>query len=118
VYVDLPASNNPVKAGMFAKGVFELGASNALTVPQQSLVLRDGFSYLFAVQPDNKVVQMKVTPGRRVGDRVEIVQGLEADQRVVANGAAFLTDGDIVRIAATPAPTAAAAGSSAATAKQ
>ncbi|MGL4575826.1 MAG: efflux RND transporter periplasmic adaptor subunit [Burkholderiaceae bacterium] len=110
VYVDLPASANPLKAGMFASGSFELGSNNALTVPQQALVLRDGFSYLFAIQPDNKVVQLKVSPGRRVGDRVEILEGIKPEQRVVAAGAAFLADGDTVKVVAAPAaPTAAAA---------
>jgi RND family efflux transporter MFP subunit len=110
VYVDLPASANPLKAGMFANGSFELGSNNALTVPQQALVLRDGFSYLFAIAPDNKVAQLKVTPGRRVGDRVEILEGIKPEQRVVAAGAAFLADGDTVKVVATPvAPTAAAA---------
>jgi hypothetical protein len=92
-----------------------------LTVPQQALVLRDGFSYLFAIQADNKVAQLKVTPGRRVGDRVEIVEGIKPEQRVIASGAAFLTDGDVVRVAAAPAtlvPAAAAAPSAVTNAKQ
>ncbi len=111
VYVDVTAKpDSPVKAGMFAKGSFELGSSSALTVPQQALVLRDGFSYVFAVQPDNKVIQTKVVVGRRVGDRVEIVQGVKPEQRLVASGAAFLADGDTVRVVAAPAaPSTAAA---------
>jgi HlyD family secretion protein len=112
VYVDLPITDNPLKAGMFSKGVFELGKTNALTIPQQALVLRDGFTYAFTVAPDNKVAQVKVAAGRRVGDRVEITQGLKADQRIVSSGAAFLADGDTVRVitqqptipAAAPAP--------------
>jgi multidrug efflux pump subunit AcrA (membrane-fusion protein) len=45
VYVDLPATgtNAPFKAGMFASGQFELGTSDAMTVPQQAVVVRDGF---------------------------------------------------------------------------
>jgi hypothetical protein len=37
-----------------------------------------------------------------VGDRVEITAGLEADTRLVASGAAFLADGDLVRIVEGP----------------
>jgi HlyD family secretion protein len=106
VYVDLPTANNPLKAGMFTKGVFELAKTDALTIPQQALVLRDGFSYVFTVAPDNKVAQVKVVPGRRVGERVEIVQGLRGEQRVVASGAAFLADGDTVRVVTQAAPAA------------
>jgi HlyD family secretion protein len=101
VYVDLPASpgaGSPVKAGMFAKGEFELGQTNALTVPQTAVVVRDGFSYAYTVGADNRVTQAKVQTGRLAGDRVEIMGGLKPDARVVASGAGFLNEGDLVRI--------------------
>jgi len=104
VYVDLPpaleggkTADMPLKAGMFASGRFELGASTALTVPQQSVAVRDGFSYVFRLNADNRVSQLKVTTGRRLGARVEIVQGLQAGVPIVIEGAGFLNDGDLVR---------------------
>lgn len=106
VYVDLPATSS-VRAGMFARGDFELGSSPALTLPQSAVVLRDGFSYVYAVGENNKVSQIKVQTGRRVGERVEITGGLNANARVVASGAGFLGDGDTVKVveaAAKPAP--------------
>lgn len=105
VYVDLPAGTT-VRAGMFARGDFELGSSPALTLPQSAVVLRDGFSYVYTVAENNKVSQVKVQAGRRVGDRVEITGGLNAKDRVVAAGAGFLGDGDTVKVvdgAAAPA---------------
>ncbi|MDR7052250.1 RND family efflux transporter MFP subunit [Duganella sp. 3397] len=114
VYVDLPqnagSKEAPFKAGMFASGKFELGASQALTVPQQSIVVRDGFSFVFRLTPDNHVAQVKVQPGRRAGDRIEVVGGLQADTPVVLRGAGFLNDGDLVHVVAEqPAAAAAAA---------
>lgn len=97
VYVDLPA-NAGVKAGMFAKGEFALGTANALTLPQQALVLRDGFTYAMRVEANNKVSQVKLETGRRVGDAVEIKQGAKTSDRFVASGASFLADGDTVKI--------------------
>jgi RND family efflux transporter MFP subunit len=100
VYVDLPASvgaNAPFKAGMFASGQFELGTSDAVTVPQQSVVVRDGFSYVFRLNQDQRVSQLKVQAGRRLADRIEVVSGLAPDALVVVNGAGFLNDGDMVR---------------------
>ena len=112
VYVDLPpalANDTPLKAGMFASGRFELGASNALTVPQQAVAVRDGFSYVFRLNPDSRVSQVKVSLGRRLGERVEVVSGLSAEMAIVVQGAGFLNDGDLVRnIAAKPAPAPAA----------
>ncbi|AMM26083.1 efflux RND transporter periplasmic adaptor subunit [Variovorax sp. PAMC 28711] len=101
VYVDVPnvLQNTGLKAGMFARGDFLLGRSSAWTVPQASIVPRDGFNYLLLLQPDNRVSQLKIETGRRVGDRVEITTKLPADARVVVQGAGFLNDGDLVRVA-------------------
>jgi HlyD family secretion protein len=99
VYVDLP-QHPDVKAGMFAKGEFSLGSSNALTLPQQAIVLRDGFSYALRIEPSNKVTQIKLQTGRRLGDAVEVLQGAKAGERFVASGAAFLADGDTVKVVA------------------
>jgi HlyD family secretion protein len=102
VYVDLPTSAG-IKAGMFAKGEFALGSVQTLTLPQQALVLREGFSYAMRIEPSNKVTQVKLQTGRRNGDAVEIIQGAKAGERFVASGAAFLADGDTVRVVAMPA---------------
>ena len=107
VYVDLP-QHPDIKAGMFAKGEFALGSSNALTLPQQAIVLRDGFTYGMRIESTNKVSVVKMQTGRRVGDAVEILQGAKANERYVASGAAFLADGDTVKVIATPVATAAA----------
>ena len=97
VYVDLPASG-AARAGMFARGEFEVGSGAGLTLPQSAVLLRDGFSYVLRVGPDAKVTQLKVGTGRRVGDRIEITGGLDAATRVVAAGGGFLADGDTVRV--------------------
>lgn len=83
---------------MFAKGEFDLGSANALVLPQQALVLRDGFTYAMRVEANNKVAQIKLQTGRRIGDLVEVIQGAATNERYVATGAAFLTDGDTVRV--------------------
>jgi RND family efflux transporter MFP subunit len=109
VYVDLigNAKTLPgVKPGMFARGEFELGATNALTVPQQAVVVRDGFNYLFKVDANSKVSQQKVQVGRRVGEQVEITQGIAPDATVAVTGAGFLNDGDTVRVNNAPTPAA------------
>jgi RND family efflux transporter MFP subunit len=107
VYVDLPSTGTlagqrvPVKAGMFAKGEFELGTSQAVTVPQQSVVIRDGFSYVFVLGADSHVTQVKVQTGRRLAERIEVSTGIAPDALLVADGAGFLNDGDLVRNAST-----------------
>ncbi len=107
VYVDLLAQTGSARAGMYAQGEIALGQSQALTVPQAAVVVRDGFSYVYTVGADQKVSQLKVQTGRQSGDRVEVTSGLKADARVVASGGAFLNHGDTVRVVDAPAAQAA-----------
>ncbi|RFP16206.1 MULTISPECIES: efflux RND transporter periplasmic adaptor subunit [unclassified Duganella] len=97
VYVDLPGGGE-ARAGMFATGQFELGHAQALTLPQSAVVMRDGYSYVYRIAGGGKVVQTRVTLGRRVGARVEAVDGIQAGMTVVEGGADFLGDGDTVRV--------------------
>jgi RND family efflux transporter MFP subunit len=121
VYVDVsplpgPASGS-ARAGMFARGEFDLGAQPALTVPQQALVVREGFNYVLRLLPDNRVQQVKVQIGRIAGDRVQVMSGVTPDMRIVASGGGFLNDGDLVRVS-NGAATAAAGAASAAPAQR
>lgn len=105
VYVDLPtpdptAQNPAVKPGMFASGSFALGSARGNTLPRQALALRDGINYLFIVGPDQRVKETRVEVGQRGADWVEITSAVPADARIVGTGAGFLTDGDLVAIAA------------------
>lgn len=97
VYVDLPA-DSPARAGMFARGEFQIGNDQAMTLPQSAVILRDGFSYVLRVDADSRVVQTKVTVGQRANGRVEITEGIDADGQVVLAGGGFLGDGDLVRV--------------------
>jgi RND family efflux transporter MFP subunit len=108
VFVDVQASS--LRAGSFARGEFLFGAAQSvLAVPQSSLVARDGFQYVFTVGAVDaktgivKAVQHKVTVGGRSTDSkgtvwVAVLSGLKGDSPVVASGAAFLADGDNVRV--------------------
>lgn len=99
VYVDLPPTT-AVRAGVFARGEFELARSPALSLPQSAVVAREGFAFVFRLEGEDRVAQTKVQIGRRQGDRVEILSGLAADAQVVESGAGFLADGDRVKIVA------------------
>jgi RND family efflux transporter MFP subunit len=107
VYVDLPANTGSARAGMYAKGEIALASSantQALTVPQTAVVVRDGFSYIYTVGQGSKVSQLKVRTGRMNGDRMEIVSGLPTQAQVVVSGGAFLNHGDTVRVVPASVP--------------
>ena len=96
VFVDLPPGS-VLKSGMFATGTFDLGSSQALSLPQQSLVVRDGFTYAFTVNTD-RAVAIKIKTGRRESDRIEVLEGIKPDMLIIAAGVAFLNNGDLVKV--------------------
>jgi HlyD family secretion protein len=98
VYVDIGGVDGALRAGMFASGSFNLGRSKALTVPAASVLVRDGFSYLFKLGADNRVALSKIETGRREGDRIEVTEGLNPGESLVDSGVGFLADGDTVAV--------------------
>jgi HlyD family secretion protein len=97
VFVDLPRQAE-LKAGTFARGAFDLGQAEALTVASASVVVRDGHTFVFVIDAQGQAEQRKVQTGRRVGERVEIVDGLRSGERVALQGAGFLNQGDLVKV--------------------
>jgi RND family efflux transporter MFP subunit len=97
VYVDLPAPG-ALRAGMFAQGELRLGEVSARTVPHAAVVERDGYRYVFVLGEGGVVAQRRVETGARDGDVVEIREGLADGERIALEGAAFLSDGDRVKV--------------------
>lgn len=98
-YVALPPEAHP-PIGLYVTGQIELETSLALTVPESALVMRDGNAYIFTVDPDGRASRVGVSVGRRNGDEVEILSGLDRSADVVKAGGAFLSDKALVRVEA------------------
>ena len=96
-YVDLPA-NSGARPGMFARGEINISKSSALMVPVASVLLQDGYSYVFVLKPDSTVQRRRVGTDIVQSGLIEITQGLADGERVVSSGGAFLSDGQAVSV--------------------
>jgi RND family efflux transporter MFP subunit len=102
VYADIRPGSN-ARAGMYANGKIALSQSPALHVPAEAVVIRDGRNFVSTLADSSstpRVRQREVVTGRRYGEDIEIIQGLDASTPVVVRGAGFLNDNDLVRLAA------------------
>ncbi|MES1199320.1 MAG: efflux RND transporter periplasmic adaptor subunit [Pseudomonadota bacterium] len=86
-----------VRAGMHLSGNLQLGSRAVLAAPQTSVMYENGQAYVFKLAADNSAIKTAVTLGQRDQDWVEIVSGLNLNDRIVGSGAAFLRNGDKVR---------------------
>lgn len=101
VYADITAGSR-ARAGMYVAGKVAIGTSPALVVPADCVILRDGRSYVVEITgtgQTSKVALRGVVTGRRNAGAIEIVRGIKGGERLVRRGAAFLNDGDVVRVA-------------------
>jgi RND family efflux transporter MFP subunit len=92
--------NQSLKAGAHARGEILLEQVDALSLPDASVLTRDGFPFVYTVGADNVARLTRVATGTRQSGRVEISAGLKPQDRVVGTGAGFVKDGDLVRIGA------------------
>jgi RND family efflux transporter MFP subunit len=99
IYADLPQPG-ALRAGMFAEGRLKVGKAEVIVVPRQSVVFRDGYPYVFVMGEGGKVLQRRIATGPSHGEFIEVREGLKAGERVVARGAGFLSDGDVVKVVA------------------
>jgi multidrug efflux pump subunit AcrA (membrane-fusion protein) len=99
VLVTLPDSGGLI-AGAFASGTFDVsgGKKSLQSLPQSAVMQRDGMNYVLVVGQDDHVHERTVSVGLRNGDRIQIKQGLKANEQGVESGGPFLTEGDVVKV--------------------
>lgn len=97
VYADIETPG-ALKAGMFANAEILLGTKLTAMLPSEAIVERDGYRYAFVLNNKDVVTQRRIEAGQWRDGRTEIISGIDAADRVVISGAAFLSDGDRVRV--------------------
>ena len=95
----LDPPDSKIKIGMYARiKLITDHKSNAIIIPASCLVTRSQEQCVFVVNPDNTVSLKKVTVGIKVDDMVEILSGLEGNEKVVTKGQTLLNNGTKVNV--------------------
>lgn len=91
VRVDLPPLRPAPMPGSVAKVAFALDEVERLLLPASAVRQRGEVSMVYVVGPEGELSLRQVRPGHRYGDRIEIVAGLAAGERIAANPVAALS---------------------------
>ena len=94
----VPNADTALKPGTFARVHIESGkVDDVLTVPYAALQYRYGVNRAFVVTGD-KLSMRELTVGERLGERIEVVSGLAAGDRVAVSDVDTLADGALVTV--------------------
>lgn len=107
VYADLPQPGD-LQPGVYLQGSISTGLSDALVIPTQAIVLRDGFPTVFTIDAQGVAHQARVRTGGKESNLTAVIEGVKAGDQVALQGAGFLADGDKVRVVSAGAQPAAA----------
>jgi len=99
VKLELPPQPG-LRSGLFGRASFPAAERPVLLLPAAAVVERGQLTGVYVVDGQNVARLRLVTAGPRRGDRVEILSGLNAGERIVTQGAERVTDG--ARIEALP----------------
>lgn len=99
VEIKLDNKDASVRPGMFGKATINFGTKSRVVVPDVAVIKQAGSGdyYVFTYE-NGKVKNNKVELGQRLGDRYELISGIENGSKVVVAGQTHLTDGAEVEV--------------------
>ncbi|MBO5831134.1 MAG: efflux RND transporter periplasmic adaptor subunit [Alistipes sp.] len=99
VEVTIPNAKERLRPGMYARTTFHLGDRESVLIPDMALQKQVGSSERYVYVIKNGVAEYRlVKDGRRVGDKIEILEGLSAGEVVATTSFTRLMSGKKVEI--------------------
>lgn len=89
-----------LRPGMFARVIANFGTNHHVVVPDVAVVKQQGSGeyFVYVLNPDNTVTYQNVELGRRLGNRYEIISGINEGDQIVIEGQARLKNGVSVNV--------------------
>ena len=84
-----------LRPGMFARVTANFGTNHHIVIPDVAVVKQQGSGehFVYVLKPDNTVKYTLVELGKRMGNRYEIISGINEGDRIVTEGQIRLKDG-------------------------
>ena len=95
VEVIVDNKDQKLRPGMFARVTANFGTNHHIVVPDIAVVkqMGSGEHFIYVLQADNTVKYTLVETGKRMGDKYEIVSGINEGDQIVTEGQVRLKDG-------------------------
>ena len=96
VKLDLPQSAG-LRGGLFGRVGVPVGESSVLRVPSSAVVQRGQMEIVFVLDKDHAVLRL-VKTGKHIGNDLEILSGIESNEKVITDHVSQLVDGQRVEM--------------------
>ncbi len=90
--LELPENAADLYPGMFVKAGFVTGTAQRLLVPATAIVQRSEVSAAYVIDPSGRVSMRQLRLGDRFGERIEILSGLVAGDRIATEPLAAMDE--------------------------
>ena len=97
IEAEIPNESGHLRPGTFAKAEIVTDSAQGLVIPQSALVVFAGVEKVLLVK-DGKALERRIRTGQRMGEQIEVLEGLETGD-VVVTAPGGLADGAAVRVA-------------------
>lgn len=93
--VKISVKDEGLRSGLYARVRIPVGMKEAITVPESSVVEKGQLTGVYTVNASNVITYRLVRTGKRHGDRVEILSGLNPDEKLIVSGVDRAVDGGV-----------------------
>ncbi len=99
VEVTVPNKGELLRPGMYARSIFNMGSKPAIMVPDVAVQKQYGSAenYVYVVR-DGRAERRVVKAGRKVGDMIDVLSGLESGEEVIVTAFSRMSDGALVDV--------------------
>jgi len=96
VKIDLPG-REMLRSGVYGTAKFTMGSREAILVPEKAVVRRGQLIGVYVIDDSGAARLRLIKTGKRYGDRLEVLSGVAAGNKIAVDGASRLSDGSRVR---------------------
>lgn len=98
VRAEFSNARKTLRPGMFGRIVADLGVRpDSILLPERAVAELQGKTFVWVIGPDNKATQRAVKVGNQIGEKLLILEGLKAGDRVVVEGLQKVREGALVK---------------------
>jgi len=97
--VKISLKDEGLRSGLYAKVAIPIGKKDTLAIPRGAIVEKGQLTGVYTVDATNVITYRLIRAGKSHGDRVEILSGLHAGDKVIISGVERAVDGGIAAAA-------------------